>query len=150
MKTALIIFASALLITSSTLFAQDIPARAVPKPALQAFKASFPKAQDIEWEKEWDHYKVEFQIGFLGPDHELWLDKTGNIIKHKQEVSKKELPKAVRKSLDKDFADFRIDDAEKITQDNKVVYRFELKNWTEEWDAVIDESGKVLEKMADY
>lgn len=127
--------------------AQDIPQAQVPSVVLNAFKKEFPKASDIEWELKGDVYQVEFEIGFT--DHELTLDNTGKILKHKQDIKQTDLPKAVTEVLAKDFAGYRMSDISKTTEGTTVTYKLDLKKGQEEWEIIVDGNGKVLDKKAD-
>lgn len=127
--------------------AQDIPQSQVPSVVLNAFKKEFPKASDMEWELKGDVYEVEFEIGFT--DHELTLDNTGKILKHKQDIKQSDLPQAVSSAIAKDFAGFRLSDISKTTTEGSTTFKLDLKKGTEEWEIVFDEAGKILSKKAD-
>ena len=110
---------------------------------------AFPKAADVEWEMSDSLYQVEFEIGW-NIDHEVWYNDSGKIVKHKEDISRKELSKKVRNSIKTDFRGYTIDDLERITENGKVVYKMELNSLIhQDWDIVIDADGKVISKMAD-
>ncbi len=139
----------ALTLVASPAFSQEIPANQVPSVVLNSFQQTFSKASDIEWEKGVEGYSVEFETGMFGTDHEAWFDKTGKLVKHKEEISKKDLPKAVMATLNQDFKGYRIDDPKKITEGSKVIYTLELKSFTKDWNIAIDTKGKVIHQMLD-
>ncbi|MCO5235264.1 MAG: PepSY-like domain-containing protein [Chitinophagaceae bacterium] len=141
--------ALALLITFATVTGQDIPKRNVPSVILNNFQKSFPNAKDVEWEKKGDVYKVDFETGTFRNDHSAWYNAGGELIRHKQEISKKNLPRAVLAAIEKDYPGYRVNDVEKITEKNQVSYKMEVKSLTEDWDIIYDASGKILSKKAD-
>jgi hypothetical protein len=49
----------------------------------------------------------------------------------------------------RDFPGYRIEDAKKITAEQKVSYAFEVKSRKEEWKLVLDSEGNVLTKVRD-
>lgn len=128
-------------------YGQDIPQAQVPSVVLNAFKKEFPKASDIEWELKGDAYQVEFEIGFT--DHELMLDNTGKILKHKQDINQSDLPQTVASAIAKDFAGFRLSDISKTIADGNATFKLDLKKGAEEWEIVFDQAGKILSKKAD-
>lgn len=129
--------------------AQDISKKEVPSLILNNFQNSFPKAKDIEWDKKRDHYKVEFEIGYINNDHSAWYSNEGQLLRHKEEISKRDLPDAVYEIIKKDYQWYMITDVERITEDQEITYKVELKSFTEEWEIIYDKSGKVLHKKRD-
>jgi len=138
-----IIFLAASLFYSVISFAQDIHTDEVPSVVRNSFKQQFPKAMDVEWELKDQLYKVEFEIG--RKDHEAWINSTGGIVKHKQDITEKELPKEVTASISKNYKGYRIDDVERIESNKKFSYKVELKTLSKEQDVIFDQSGKVIE-----
>ncbi len=149
MKRSFLIGAFALQLFASTAFGQDIPQSQVPSVVVNSFQQKFPKAFDVEWELDGENYKVEFETGLLGTDHDAWYDKTGKLIRHKKKISKSDLPQKVLAKINSDFSGYRVDDVKKITEGNKVTYTLELKTFTEEWKVAFDSEGNVLSKVAD-
>jgi hypothetical protein len=129
--------------------AQDIPQSQLPSLILNNFQKTFPKASDVEWEMDGSFYKAGFETGLYGADHQVWFDKSGKLAKHKEEISKSDLPGAVRTKLDKVWSNYRVDDVDKITEAGKVTYMIELKTFSEEWTVIFDAAGNVLGKVAD-
>ncbi len=129
--------------------AQDIPQNQVPSVIVNHFQQQFPKARDVEWELKGNQYKVEFETGLLGDDHDVWYDKTGKLVRHESEISKGDLPQKVKATLDSQYANYRVDDVKKIDEAGKIVYKIEVKSSASDWDLAIDSNGKVLSKVAD-
>lgn len=144
-----VIFGLLFLLIGVGVKAQDIPQSQVPSLVLNNFRSSFSDVKDIDWEKKGDLYKVEFETGFWNGDHTAWYNEEGDLIKHKEEIAKKELPESIREILQKDYRWYWVKDVEKLTEKDQVSYLVELKSFTEEWDIVFDESGEILSKVAD-
>lgn len=148
MKKQILILSAALAISLSAQ-AQDIPQSQVPSVILNQFNKQFPKTTDVEWEMDGNLYNVDFEIGW-NIDHEIWYNAEGKMVKHKEDISKSELPKAVNNRIQEDFSGYSIDDLERITDNGKVVFKMELNALTQtDWDIVIDSEGKVISKIAD-
>lgn len=146
---SLVLSLFALLFFAGIAVAQDIPQSQVPSVVVNAFQKSFPKVYDVEWERDGNYYKVEFETGLIGLDHDVWYDETGKMIRHKEEISRRDLPQAVTAAINRDFAGYRVDDVAKITEGDAVTYTLEVKKAYEEWKVAIDAGGNVLHKMAD-
>lgn len=140
MKT-LKIFAIALCATSVTM-AQDLNLSDVPDNMKDAFNKAYNKATDVEWEKEMDNYKVEFDLD--NRDHEVWYSASGTVLNKEQEITEAELPQAVRDALKSKYAGYRVDDVEMIWQNNATTYEVELEKGQDEKHVTFDENAKVL------
>ncbi len=136
------------LLTALSSCAQDVPQSLVPSIVLNAFQQKFPKASDVEWEKKGEWYEAEFDLKFK--DHKVFLDSTGKIIKHKEEISVSDLPGSVRTTLQKGFAKYKIDDVKRMETDGIVIYRVEVENATEEIKVYLDTNGKIIEGKTSY
>ena len=137
-----------MIVSSAICFSQDIPQSQVPSLIVNNFRQAFPKVSDEEWEIKGEQYSVEFETGFF-TDHEAWFDQTGKMVKHKQDISRSDLPKVVQAKISKDFSGYRIDDIIKIKMNEVVTYTVELNNLTHEWQVVFNGQGKVLTQLAD-
>lgn len=149
MKT-LLSLAVAALTTSTALHAQQLTTAQLPAPVSAAFNQAFPKAMDVEWKQKGEQYKVEFETGLLFTDHEVWYDATGKLLRHEEEISTSDLPAAVTAAIAKEFAGYRVDDAERVTVDGVATYVVELKmSGQPEWKVGYSADGKQLQKAQD-
>lgn len=145
MKTWLVlIFISSLAIEPK---AQDRPHTEVPAVVLSAFKQKYSSAENVKWETKGDSYKAEFKVGSRG--HDVWLDKSGKITKHKEDFPKKELPPSIQQKLSSDFQSYKLDDADKIETDGHVFYEVKLDGATDDRKVLFSEDGKIQENEVD-
>ncbi len=148
MKNKFLIIGTVLAITFTSQ-AQDITQSQVPSVILNQFNNQYPKATDIEWEIDSNLYNVEFEIGW-NTDHEIWYNTSGEMVKHKEDVSKSELPETVKNKIKSEFKGYSIDDLERITDNGKVIYKIELDALTQQdWDVILDSNGNVISKITD-
>ncbi|HRO47014.1 PepSY-like domain-containing protein [Agriterribacter sp.] len=148
MKRNIFIIAFSLLLAHGAGFAQNIPQSQVPSVVLNHFKQTFPKAYDVEWEIKNNQYCAEFEMK-LSKDHEACYDNSGKLLKHKEDVTKRKLPAAIRSVIKNDFNGYRVDDVKKITTGNTIQYSVELQSLKEELKVHFDEKGTVLKQQAD-
>ncbi|MEM0518326.1 PepSY-like domain-containing protein [Aequorivita flava] len=141
MKTVTIL--AAILFGTATLFAQDIPEGEVPSVVLNNFKKEFAKASDVEWERQGEHYVVDFEIGWFN-DYEAWFDASGNMIKHSEEISEGDLPQAIKESIKTQFVGYTIDDADKITENKTETFLVEIEKGNDEKHLHFSKDGKLL------
>jgi len=145
MKTVLVLmFAAGLTLYAR---AQDIRQDQVPSAVLNAFQGKFSDAKNVEWETKGDLYKAEFKVGSRG--HDVWIDKSGAITKHKEDFPKKELPASIQQQITNEFNAFTLDDADKIEMDGKVFYQVELDGSPEDRKVLFDADGKIQENTVD-
>jgi len=149
MNGKMILSACTLALSTIGAFAQDIPQSQVPAVVVNSFQQKFPKAKGIDWELKAGLYEAEFETGLFGTDHEVWIQSNGKIVRHKEELAKNDLPKAVIAKVKKDFPGYRIEDVKRITEEQKITYAFEVKSQTDEWKLVVDTQGNVLGKIRD-
>lgn len=123
MKTLSIVLLNLLLV--SYVNAQESASIQIPPAVSNAVKVKFADATELKWEEKSGGYKAEFKVGTR--KHEAWFDKAGSIKKHKQDFPKKELPEAIRKKIETEFAAYKIDDADKTEENGSVVYEVDLK-----------------------
>jgi hypothetical protein len=127
--------------------AQDIPQTQVPSVVINALQTKYPNATEVEWEVKGDQYKADFEIGKR--DHDVWIDKTGNIKKHKEDYPKSELPQPIGATIQKEFSSYKIDDVDKLDEGGKISYEVKLESSAGDLQVRFDSTGKVLEKKAD-
>ena len=139
----------AALLISGFISAQDIPKSQVPSVVSNQFEKTFPNATDVEWEMKRDTYKVDFEVSNI--DHAMWYTSTGELIKHKEDITVADLPKAVSDKINTSFSGYSIDDLERISvTGGDVIYKMELNaTLQQDWDVTFNAEGKILSQKAD-
>ena len=143
MKSKTIQLVTLFLLGTGTIFAQDLLTSQVPSVIVNNLKKEFPKAKDIEWEREGDLYNADFQIGWF-TDYEAWFTASGKLTKLTQEISKSDLPKAVTDAIKTQYKDYRIDDSKKIVENGVETYKIELEKWNENFDVIYSKNGNLI------
>lgn len=131
-----------MLFTTGFAKAQDLNSADVPVNLRDAFNKEYPKATAVEWEKEMDHYKVEFDLDRR--DHEIWYSASGSIVKKEQEMKKTELPPSIRAVIQSKYAGYRVDDVEMVWKKKIKTYEVELEKGQDEKHIIFDAKAKVL------
>lgn len=113
------------------------------------FKAMYPNARDVEWDREGAYWTVSFETGARPDDvdHEAWYDASGHWVMTKTEVALSNVPQKVKDYLAADptygnasFEDF---DAEFIEKPSGNFYRFDLILDGREVEVDVTEGGEV-------
>lgn len=138
-----ITFLAAIFMTTASLFAQDVPESEVPSVILNTFKKEFPKASDVEWERQGEQYNVDFEIGFF-TDFEAWFDASGKLLRQSEDISESDLPNAVKDAIKKQFDGYHIDDVEKITESNVETFLVEIEKGNDEKHLYFSNDGKIV------
>ncbi|ABG60764.1 PepSY-like domain-containing protein [Cytophaga hutchinsonii] len=133
--------------TGCVSYAQDIAQKDVPAVVVNAFQQKFPQQSVVEWELKRGLYEAEFEIKNM--DHSVYLDSTGKIVKHKQEIAVSDLPSAVTASIQKNFSGYKVDDAKKIEVGNTVRYKVDVEKGAEERKVTFSADGKIEENKMD-
>ncbi|ULT28141.1 hypothetical protein KUH03_17015 [Sphingobacterium sp. E70] len=95
----------------------------VPAVVVNSFQQKFPKAKGVDWEMKAGLYEAEFETGLFGTDHEVWIQSNGKIVRHKEELAKNDLPKAVIARVKKDFPGYRIEDVKRSLRNKRLRMR---------------------------
>lgn len=148
MKKRFLITSLVLLFVASFSFAQDIATSDIPVSIANKFKQDFPNATDVEWEMDDELYNVEFDDENK-VDHDVWYNQNGEMVKHKYEISKEDLPEKVLSIINKEFQDFEIEDIKKIVENNVTTYRIEFDSSSDELEVIFNSEGEVLSKKED-
>lgn len=139
MKTLKIL--TALFFATGVAMAQDINQSDVPSAVTDAFTKEYALVTKVEWEKDTENYKAEFDLDRM--DTEVWYNVSGTVVKKEVDITEAELPQAVRDAVKSGYADYRIDDIEKVWQNNATSYELELEKNNEDKHVIFDEKGKV-------
>ena len=143
MKTLKIL--ATLFFVTGVAVAQDMNQNDVPSSVKNAFTKEYANATDVEWEKEMDNYKVEFDVNRM--DNEVWYSASGAVVKKEQDITEAELPQAVRDAVKSGYAGYRLDDIEKVWQNNTTSYKLELEKGNEDKHLTFDTNGKVIAEV---
>lgn len=136
-----------LFIGSFAVNAQDLQKSQVPKEVVASFEKSNPDAYDVEWEKHWTGYSVDFEEN--GMDREIRYNSSWEIVRMETELMESDLPAAISESIKTNYPGYRIEDAEMQEENGKTTYLIELENMGAEKDVRFDKSGKVLHERND-
>ncbi|KAA5541684.1 hypothetical protein [Adhaeribacter rhizoryzae] len=135
-----IIFLGLLLSSGFAACSQDINAKRVPALVNNALMAKFPNAVDIEWEKKKNLYEADYDVNQT--EFTALIDASGNIVMYKQDIPVTEIPAVLSGTLQKSFADYKVDDAEKIQKDGKIFFQVQLEKNNQELKKVFAEDGQ--------
>jgi hypothetical protein len=118
----------------------------IPATAKTGFAAKFPAAQKAKWSVEKPgEFEVEFKLN--GVSTSALVDQKGNLLETETEIKESELPQAVKATIAKDFAGYKLGEIEKAT-DAKGVTAFEMEaaKGKEKLEISFDATGKLLTK----
>jgi len=135
------------LFSTFALQAQDLPQSAVPALVINTLQQQFQPPANVEWEKKGELYEAEFGRGTK--DNHVWLDASGKVLKHSEEMKENELPAAVKSAITRQYGKSRLEDIDKIEESGKITYKMEVKNKTIKRKVLINQEGKVLEERMD-
>ncbi|WP_157418075.1 PepSY-like domain-containing protein [Aequorivita capsosiphonis] len=136
-----------LLFVTTIAVAQDLNPSELPETVKNAFLKDYSKATDVEWERDMENYKVEFDMERM--EQEIWYTASGEVIKKEQDITEADLPQGIRDAIKSKYPDYRVDDVEMTWQDGKTTYEVELEKGKEEWKIVYDSNGNVLQERRD-
>lgn len=117
----------------------------VPQAITEAFSKKFPEAKKVKWDKEnAAEWEAEFKMN--GTEYSANFTSAGEWTETEHEIKTSEIPAAVKATLDQDFKDYEIEEAEiSVTKEGKV-YEFELEKDETALEVAIDVNGKIVTK----
>lgn len=126
-------------------FSQKIQKNQIPSVILNQFNSQFPKATDIEWKMVGEFYKVEFETS-RDVDHDVWYNVEGKMVKHKEELSARNLPTPIKEYVKKHYSGYKIDDVDKITEGKTITYKVEVEKYDREINLYFNENGTLIQQ----
>jgi hypothetical protein len=142
MKTLIFGFA---MIISLPNYGQKISADKVPAAVIKSFKDKFPNAKEVKWEKEKNEYEGSFDSGKEEMSAEF--DETGKWLETEMEIKETSLPPAVKESLKKEFAGYKVEHPVKLSN-NKCsnCYEVEVEKSEKSYEVVLSQKGEIVSR----
>ncbi|HUX96614.1 MAG TPA: PepSY-like domain-containing protein [Bacteroidales bacterium] len=142
MKTKILILVSSLLISISA-WGQN--GKDVPANVKSSFSQKFSRASGVKWSKENDkEWEAEFKMD--GKEYSANFDNAGTWLETEYEVAVKEIPSAVKATLDKESMGFKIEESALSETKNGKAFEFVISKGETEFELSIDTNGKLLSK----
>lgn len=137
---------TALSLTVCLAQAQKLKENELPAAVKDSFTKRFPKASGVSWSKE---NPTEFEAEFKsnGSEQSANFDQTGKWIETETEIKKSALPANVKAAVEKEFAGYKINEAEKTeTFADGTFYEVEIEKGELNYEVQISTDGKVIKK----
>ncbi len=129
---------------SSFANAQELKESDVPVNVKNAFAKKYPGVK-AKWEKEGADFEAEFDWNKV--ESSAIFDANGLFKELEQEIKISALPMGVVEYCNKNFAGYKLNEAEKITDaSGKIMYEAEMKKGKESMDVVFDQNGTFIKK----
>lgn len=142
MKTVTVLMFGAIMVLSQACTQTN---KTAPEKVKSAFSKKFPNAQKVKWDKENEtEWEAEFKMN--GNEYSANFTSVGNWMETEYEIEKSEIPEAVQKTLDKEFAGYDIEEVEISETADKKVYELELEKDEVDFEVAISLDGKVVKK----
>lgn len=146
MKNFLVILSTGVLLSTSAC-AQENSEKDVPETVKTAFTQKFPSAKKVSWEMESpSEWEAEFKLD--GKEYSSNFSTEGIWKETEHEIKTSEIPDLILNILEKDFAGFKIEEAELSETSETSLYEIAVEKGEEEWELVFDANGKLIEKIA--
>ncbi len=114
-----------------------------PETVKTAFAKKFPTAKKIKWDKE-NATEWEAEVKMNGKEFSANFASDGTWMETEYEIKKKEIPAAVKQTLDSEFAGYWIEEAELSETAEGQVFEFELEKDDIEMEVAISPDGTVV------
>jgi hypothetical protein len=117
-----------------------------PAAAKAAFAAKYPTAQKVKWSVEKPgEFEAEFTLNKV--ESSVLFDAAGKFIESETEINEAELSQAVKATIAKDFAGYKLDEIEKATDAKGITtYEMEAAKGKDKFEISFDTNGKLLSK----
>ena len=121
--------------------------KTAPDNVQQAFKQKFPNAVSVKWDREnKNEWEAEFKLE--GKMLSANFDNDGKWLETERDLSMQELPAAVKKTLDKDFSNFKVKDIAAIETVDLNAFEIDLAKGSDRLELLISSEGKVLKRQS--
>lgn len=136
-----------LVFATAAMWAQDLKPTEVPEVVKITFMKEFPKAIDVEWKRDREYYKAEFDVDWM--DYEVWYTKEGVLFRKEQEIAREDLPEAILMEIEINYFEYFVEDVKILWQNNITTYKVDLESGDDSWEVIFDVDGNVLEERID-
>jgi hypothetical protein len=142
---AIFAIAASMVLMACEMYDDGIPAKSI----RTEFKAMYPDAKDVEWEREGTYWSVSFETGTYSNriDHEALFDSSGKWLMTQTEKFLLDVPRSVREALaaSPEFGSLPVEDNEVEYYETPTgnFYRFDLVSGGRDIDVDVTEDGKV-------
>jgi hypothetical protein len=117
----------------------------VPEIVKKAFAKNYPNVTKVEWSiAKKGEYEAEFDLNKT--EMSVIIDNNGTILETESEIKEADLPQAIKATLAKDYADYKINEITKTDAKGVVTYEMEAKPKKKEFELVFDNNGKLLKQ----
>lgn len=122
------------------------PKDEAPAAAKAAFAAKYPTAQKVKWSVEKPgEFEVEFTLNKI--ESSVLYDASGKLLESESEVKEAELPQAVKATIAKDFAGYKLKEIEKATDaKGAITYEMEAAKGKVKLEISFNANGKLISK----
>ena len=121
------------------------PKEDAPAAAKTAFAAKYPEAQKVKWSVEKPgEFEVEFTMNKV--ESSALFDAEGKFLESETEIKEAELPQAVKTTISKDFAGYKLDEIEKTDSKGVTAYEMEAAKGKDKLEISFDGNGKLISK----
>ncbi len=117
----------------------------IPTKVKTAFEQKFPNANKVSWDREnANEWEVEFKMD--GKEYSANFDNYGNWKETEHEINTNDITIPVKTTLENDFSDYKIEEAEISETTKGKVFEFQLKNDNLYIEVAILPNGKLLKR----
>lgn len=141
-----ILFVSAAVLLSGAAMAQKLKSNDVPDAVRSSFSKKFPTAKDVQWSKE---NETEFEAEFKNASKEQSANfhVSGMWLVTETEIKTTQLPAAIQAAIKKEFAGFKIEEAEQVESSEKgSLYEVKLEKGEKTISVEFSPSGEILSR----
>lgn len=131
-----------LFLASCAKYSGKLNHKSIPEPVRKSFAAEFPDTEDIEWEKEGEHYEAEYEE--KGVEKTVILDANGKIIATTTEISVDDLPRAIVDYVNNNYSGHAIDEAERGENEEGSFFEVEIEKDDLEIELMFDKEGNFM------
>ncbi|MBD0288306.1 MAG: PepSY-like domain-containing protein [Flavisolibacter sp.] len=124
---------------------KEVAASSAPDAVQSAFKAKYPGANNIEWDKDGEDYESKFTLG--GVKHSAKWTKEGQFVKAKKRIMPAALPEVISKAVATNFPGYEIKKIDEVEGSQKgTAYEVDIEKGSEQWELDLSANGELLKK----
>ena len=142
MKTSILILSAAVLFGFNACVQSG---KEVPEAIKSAFSQKFPDATHVKWDKEnGNEWEAEFKMN--GIKYSANFENSGTWTETEYRISLKDIPEAVKTSLDNESAGAKIKESEVCETKEGKVYEFVIRKGENVMELQINDAGRIIKK----
>jgi hypothetical protein len=129
-----------------TAMAQKTKNKDVPADVKASLQKNF-NISDATWDKEGDNFEANYKA--KGKEMSVVFSNAGAVLETESEIEQDQLPAQAQALLKKEYSDFKVEEAARISVQGVISYEAEVEKGEQSFELIFDQTGNLIKKESE-